>query len=85
MGVTGGKFKKVKNHAGLRPRVMEDAVIVWFDPNISASDENIRESLNQLRPLIKKIKIFTDVDECIDFFSHVKKRNYIYDCVGYCW
>ena len=74
MGVTVGKLKKVKNHAGLRSRGMEDTIIVWFDPNISVSDENILGSLNQLRPLINTIKIFTDVNECLDFFSHVKKE-----------
>ena len=54
---------------------IDDIVLVWFDPNISETDKNIQDSLNQLRPIIHTIKIFNNEDECTDFFAHVKNET----------
>jgi len=46
------------------PDIVENVLIICMD----YSNNEIKNSINQLHPIINTIEIFTNTDECIDFF-----------------
>jgi tetratricopeptide (TPR) repeat protein len=69
------KDKKSSNISRFRlyPRVIQNFVLVWLDPNISdAPDEEHRDIINQVRYIINAINIFSDVQKCVDFLHEIK-------------
>ncbi|CAF1171764.1 unnamed protein product [Rotaria sordida] len=66
------KFSRFRSHS----RVIQNFVLVWLDPNINGklNDEH-REIVSQVRSIISNMKIFSDVDQCVDFLRKIKNEK----------
>jgi tetratricopeptide (TPR) repeat protein len=72
------KNKKKSNTTRFRlhPRVIQNFVLVWLDPNMNGVlDEEHRDILNRIRSIINAINIFSDVNQCIDFLDGIKDEK----------
>jgi hypothetical protein len=55
------------NHIG--SHVVENFILVWIDFNIDESNNNTRTYITRLQSIINSIKIFTNLDQCVDFIT----------------
>ncbi|UJR31055.1 hypothetical protein I4U23_018565 [Adineta vaga] len=70
--------KKTSNFSRFHqyPRVTQNFVLVWLDPNMGDSiDDEHRDILNQVRSIINSIEIFSDVNECVKFLHGIKREK----------
>lgn len=51
--------------------IIQNFRLVWLDSEINAKDNNLGDSVVQLRHFVNTINIFTGADQCIDFLSDV--------------
>jgi hypothetical protein len=60
--------------------IIQNFHLVWLDGNIDeANDEDCRNSITKLRPVVNSVSTFTDADECIDRITDIMPEN-TYDC-----
>ncbi len=64
-----------------KPRVLDDRIIqnfrlVWLDSNIDGIDNgDYIDVTRKLRQVVNAVKIFTNVDECIDFMTDIEEEQ----------
>ena len=58
-----------------RPRVVQNVLLVWLDVNITSSNEDSQNILQQLRSIVNDINLFTDPNDCVDFLSDVQMEK----------
>ncbi|CAF1608752.1 unnamed protein product, partial [Didymodactylos carnosus] len=56
-------------------RILQNFLLVWLDANLDESNEDFKNSLQQLRRIVASITTFTDAQECIEFLSQIKKEK----------
>jgi hypothetical protein len=56
----------------IQPRVIENFIIIWLNVQ---SNEFDKDSIKQLRKMINSIEIFSNTEECIDYFSQIKNEK----------
>lgn len=56
-------------------RVLENFLVIWFDPNMDPSDAKFDYSLHQLQRIACSIETFTDIDDCIDYLTDFKDEK----------
>jgi tetratricopeptide (TPR) repeat protein len=49
----------------------ETFVIIWLDPNITLSNKDIENLIDYLQCIVNSVKIFTDIDQSIDYLSEM--------------
>ncbi|CAF1048279.1 unnamed protein product [Adineta steineri] len=67
--------KKLDNQSISRTRIVENFIIVWLDANINKSNSDIQNSLNQLQHTVNTIKIFTDIESCVNFLHGIEHEK----------
>jgi hypothetical protein len=55
--------------------VVQNFFLIWLDANIDESNDEYRNSINQLQSIINTIDIFKDIDQCIDFLTEIKDET----------
>ncbi|CAF3239464.1 unnamed protein product [Rotaria sp. Silwood2] len=55
--------------------VLQNFLLIWFDPNFDESKEDYKKSIKRLHDILATVAIFTDVDECIDFLTDVNNEK----------
>src|SRR5271167_4305292 len=57
-------------------RIVQNFLLIWLDSSIDeANDNDCRKIITELRQVINTVNTFTDVDECIDFITDIKKEK----------
>ncbi|CAF4258785.1 unnamed protein product, partial [Rotaria sordida] len=56
-------------------RVIQNFLLVWLDANIDETKEDFKNSLQHLRKLVASITTFKDPQQCVNFFSEIKKEK----------
>ena len=67
-----------KNTSGCRRadiRSLQSSLLIWLDNDIDDNNEDCRSTVTELRRVVNDINTFTDVDECIDFFTDIDDNN----------
>ena len=77
--VNNNEITKSTNRNTVLPRpvrrILQNFLIVWLDANLDESNDDFKNSLQQLRRIVASITIFTDAQECIAFISEIKKEK----------
>lgn len=55
---------------------MKKFIIIWLDPDVDELDSDHQSSVNQLRQIVNSVKIFTDVEQCVDFIVDIEDANF---------
>lgn len=58
-----------------QPRIVENFIIIWLDSNINEFDDNTKKSITSLRQAVNSIKIYNDVDKCMDFLTDIEDEK----------
>ncbi|CAF2930213.1 unnamed protein product [Rotaria sp. Silwood2] len=56
-------------------RIIQNFLLVWLHTNIDETNNSFKNSFPQLRRIVASITTFTDVRECFDFLSEIKKQK----------
>ena len=57
-------------------RIIQNCHIVWLDQSIDeVSSDDCRNSIMKLRQIVNTVKIFVDMDECLDFITDHKEEK----------
>ncbi|CAF4820183.1 unnamed protein product, partial [Rotaria sp. Silwood2] len=56
-------------------RIIENFIIIWLDSDINEFAEDTRNSITRLRQMVNTIKIFNDVDKCVDFLTDIEDEK----------
>ncbi|CAF1625311.1 unnamed protein product, partial [Adineta ricciae] len=64
-----------------RSNILKKCIIICWNPNTNGSQTTTEISLNSLFDLVKDIKIFHCIDQCIDFVSDVSEEQI---CLALC-
>ncbi|CAF3702174.1 unnamed protein product [Rotaria sp. Silwood1] len=59
----------------VQPRIIENFIIIWLDSNINEFSEGTRNSISNLRQVVNSIKIFSDIDKCVDFLTDIEDEK----------
>ena len=54
---------------------LQNNPLVWVDNNIDVHDEETQDQLKKLRSIVDNIRLFTEIDECIQFSEEVKNER----------
>lgn len=54
---------------------IENFIIIWLDLDINEFDEDTKKSLTSLRQVVDSIKIFNNVDQCIDYLTDIEDEK----------
>ncbi|CAF2582429.1 unnamed protein product [Rotaria sp. Silwood2] len=66
------KVSRFRSHS----HVIQNFVLVWLDPNLNGTpDDDHREIISQVRTIISNIKMFSDVNQCVDFLRKIKNEK----------
>ncbi|UJR28743.1 hypothetical protein I4U23_009970 [Adineta vaga] len=69
-----GITKKSSEHISIRN--LQNFLLVWLDINIDEENNpDCCNTIRQLRETINCLKIFTDVDQCIDFITNIEDEK----------
>jgi hypothetical protein len=55
--------------------IIEHYLIIWLDSDINHANKYIKNSFDNIRIIINSIKIFVNIDECIDFLKNIKNEQ----------
>ncbi|CAF3265506.1 unnamed protein product [Rotaria socialis] len=70
------KKKSKTTRLRAHPRVIENFLVVWLDPNLDdLIDDDWRDNVDELRSIVNTVNTFNDVDQCIDFLSDIKDEK----------
>lgn len=53
------------------PAVAQNVILIWLDNKIDENNEECQDIITQLRYVVNFVKIFNDVDQCIDFLINI--------------
>ena len=56
-------------------RVLQNFLLVWLDANFDETNDDFKNSIQQLRHIVASITTFTDAQECIDFLNEIKNEK----------
>lgn len=57
-------------------RVFQNFVLIWLDSTIDKwNDNEFRNDISSLRPIVNNIYVFADADQCIDFITDIKEEK----------
>ena len=57
-------------------RAPQESLLVWLDPNVDENiDDEHRAILEQVRSVIERIHVFSDVNRCLDFLGQLKHET----------
>ena len=54
-----------------RLKTFDNSLLIWFDPNIDQSNDTFHNATAKLKSSVSVIKIFTDIDRCVDFLTDI--------------
>jgi tetratricopeptide (TPR) repeat protein len=57
-------------------RQMKKFIVIWLDPNIDESDNDFQKSISQLRQIVSSIKLFIDIEQCVNFIIEIEDANF---------
>lgn len=78
IGTTSCGYDATKNIRRLQsehPRITLNFQLIWLDPNIDESDDDFRNSIDQLQTIFHTINVFTDTDQCLDFLTDIQSEK----------
>ncbi|CAF5125105.1 unnamed protein product, partial [Rotaria magnacalcarata] len=55
---------------------MKKFIIIWLDPNMNELNNDYQNSISQLRQIVGSTKVFTDVEQCIDFIIEIEDAKF---------
>ncbi|CAM4937122.1 unnamed protein product [Rotaria socialis] len=55
---------------------MRKFIIIWLDPNMNELNNDYQNSISQLRQIVSSTKVFTDVEQCIDFIIEIENAKF---------
>lgn len=55
--------------------IVGNSVLIWLDTNSNGSNDNFYRLKDQLQHVVQTIKIFVDVDQCIDFLTDIQDEK----------
>jgi hypothetical protein len=58
-----------------KPRIIENFVVVWLDPQVDEFKDDYEKSITQLRRIVNSIKTYNDIDECLQFLRTIKDER----------
>ncbi|CAF3419329.1 unnamed protein product [Rotaria socialis] len=59
----------------IQPRIIDQFIIIWFDADIHSDKQTSKHILDQLKLISNEIKIFSDVNECVDFITDIADKK----------
>jgi hypothetical protein len=54
--------------------ILQNCVLVWFDPDIDRSSETFRNDLALLKTMVNDIHVFKEIDACFDFLTDIEDQ-----------
>ena len=69
--VTAKRLRSLRSSRNVR--MMQEFHLVWLNSEIDEHNNDCSKNLGQLCEVINNVNAFTDVDECIDFITNIKK------------
>ncbi|CAF1485319.1 unnamed protein product, partial [Rotaria sordida] len=58
----------------MRP-VLGNCLLIWLDANFDESENDYKQSMQQLQNIIATIITFTDADQCVDYLSDIEDEK----------
>ena len=58
-----------------KPRIIENFVVVWLDPQVDEFQEDYEQSITKLRRIVNSIKTYNDIDGCLKFLRTIKDER----------
>ena len=62
----------IKQNRLTRSRIVQNFLLIWLVSNGDESKNDFEDSITQLRWTVNTIKVFNDIDQCIDFLTEDK-------------
>lgn len=56
-------------------RVLKDVLLVWVDGTIDEKEPDCQNTLEKLRAVINDVKLFGDIDTCVEFFMQIDMQK----------
>jgi tetratricopeptide (TPR) repeat protein len=75
LGATVIKMSGTNSTQAIQSSLISDVLLIWLDPNSDISNEDINNTINEVQHIISSYRIFTNIDECIDFVTDVKNEK----------
>ena len=66
--------RRMTKPEGVR-RSLENALVVWLDDNIDEAAHEYQHSISQLQHMVNEVKIFTFIDDCVDYLNSIQDET----------
>ena len=63
-----------KSHNG-SARIVENFVVLWLDTTLKNSNEDIANSIRQLRSIVNLVKTFTHTTRCLEYMASIRQER----------
>ena len=57
------------------PRIIENCIVIWLDPNIDESNADCQYSIAELRRVVSSVQTFIDNDQCLEYVTDIKNEK----------
>lgn len=54
---------------------LTDKVLIWLNDDLTQSDSNVQQTLDQLHPFIYQVHSFTSPDSCVNFLTDIDQQH----------
>ena len=58
-----------------KKRIIQHFLLIWLDADIDLANEECQTTLTQLQNVVNNVKIFTELDKCVDFINKVEEMT----------